>query len=163
MSELKTYEPHKSSIGGLDANVAALLACLIAVIMNFIGGAQWFMWIVPLIFFLMEKDSMLVKSHAIQAFTLGVVGAIIYIILDIIWSAIFVGSGASLFAFGLSGSGAAWFGLMAVSVIKWVVEIIIAIFLILAMVNAYKYKEYKISWISGLTEKFAAKLNKNKS
>jgi len=147
----------------MDANIAALLACLIAVIMNFIGGAQWFMWIVPLIFFLMEKESMLVKSHAIQAFTLGVVGAIIYIILDIISTAILFGSGVSLLAFGLNGFGAAWGGLIAIGAIKWVVEIIVAIFLILAMVNAYKYKEYRISWIGGLTDKFAAKIGKKNS
>ena len=153
MSTLKTYEPHKSSIGGMDANIAALLAYLIAIIMNFISGAQWFAWIVPLIFFLMEKDSMLVKFHAAQAFVLGVIGAIIYIILSIITFATFT----SVAGWGFALSGGYW-AIVAISV---VVSIIIAIFEILAMINAYKYKEYSIPWIGGLAEKFAAKMNKN--
>lgn len=158
---LKTYEPHKSSIGGMDANIAALLAYLIAIIMNFIGGAQWFAWIVPLIFFLIEKESMLVKFHAAQAFVLAVVGAIIYIILSIISSAIawsYVGSVLSTGnPFAFAG------GLIAITAISVVIGIIIAIFEILAMVNAYKYKEYTIPWIGGLAQKFAEKMNKKAS
>lgn len=159
MSELKTYEPHKSSIGGMDANVAALLAYLIAIIMNFIGGAQWFAWIVPLVFFLMEKDSMLVKFHAAQAFVLAVVGAIIYIILSIISTAIawsYVGT-----ALATGNPFAAVGGVIAIGAIGVVIAIIIAIFEILAMVNAYKYKEYEIPWIGGMARKFVEKFGKN--
>lgn len=149
---LKTYEPHKSSIGGMDANVMALLTYIIAIILNFISGAQWFAWIVPLIILIMEKNSMLVKFHAAQAFVLGVIGAIIYIILTIITWSVFASAG--LWAFGLGG------GYLAVVAISVVISILIAIFEILAMINAYKYKEYSIPFIGGLAEKFSAKMNK---
>jgi uncharacterized membrane protein len=154
---LKTYEPHKSSIGGLDANIAALLAYLVALILNFIPGAHWFTWLVPLVFFFLEKSSMLVKFHAAQAFVLGVIGAIIYIILDIISSAIAWSSVTSWLTGGWGFAG----GLVATAAIGAVVGILIAIFEILAMVNAYKYKEYSIPWIGGLAEKFSAKMNKS--
>jgi len=156
---LKTYEPHKSSIGGMDANLAAFLAYLISLIMLLIGGAHWFAWILPLIFFLMEKNSMLVKFHAAQAFILAVVAGVIFIILDAISWSITWGAVGSVLAtgniFALTG------GWVAVTVIAVIVTIFIVIFEILAMVNAYKYKEYNIPGIGGLAEKFAAKMNKN--
>ena len=154
---LKTYEPHKSSIGGMDANIMALLAYLVALILNFIPGAHWFTWLVPLIIFFLEKDSMLVKFHAAQAFVLGAIGAIIYIILDIISTAVAWSSVSSL----LTGSWGFVGGLWAVAVIGTIIGIIIAIFEILAMINAYKYKEYSIPFIGGLAEKFSAKMNKS--
>jgi uncharacterized membrane protein len=153
---LKTYEPHKSSIGGLDANIAALLAYLVALILNFIPGAHWFTWLVPLIFFFIEKNSMLVKFHAAQAFVLGVIGAIIYIILDIISTAIAWSSVTSWLTGGWGFTG----GIVAVSIIAAIVGILIAVFEILAMVNAYKWKEYSIPWVGGLAEKFSSKVNK---
>lgn len=152
---LRTYEPHKSSLGGTDANIMALLAYLIAIILNFIPGAHWFAWIVPLIIYLMEKDSQLVKFHAAQAFVLSAVGAILYIILDAINAAIWVGSAA----FWLSGSwGAAAAGSIIIGLISIVIAIIIAIFEILAMINAHKYSEYNIPFIAGLAEKFREKV-----
>lgn len=153
---LKTYEPHKSSIGGMDANIVALLAYLVALILNFIPGAHWFTWLVPLIFFFLEKNSMLVKFHAAQAFVLGAVAAIIYIVLDIISTAIAWSSVGSWLAGGWGFVGGIW----AVAVIGAIVGILIAVFEILAMINAYKYKEYSIPWIGGLAEKFSAKMNK---
>lgn len=156
---LKTYEPHKSSIGGMDANVAAFLAYLISLIMLLIGGAHWFAWIVPLVFFLMEKNSMLVKFHAAQAFVLAVVAGVIFIILDAIswsitWSAV-----GSFWATGnvLAAAG----GWVAVTVIAVIVTIIILIFEIIAMVNSYKNKEYEMPWIGGLAHKFVDKFSKN--
>ena len=158
--ELKTYEPHKSSIGGMDANVLALLVYVIAVIFNFIGGLHWFAWVVPLIFFYIEKDSQLVKFHAAQAFVLGVVSAIIYIILDIISTAVawsYVGNLLSGNAIGFFG------GFWVIAIISIIVAVVLAIFEIIAMSNAYKYKEYNIPLIGGLAEKFKAMAGKNKA
>lgn len=154
---LKTYEPHKSSIGNMDANIMALLAYLIALIMNFIPGAHWFAWLVPLIFFILEKNSMLVKFHAAQAFTLALVGAVIYIILDIISTAVAWGSVGSWLTGGWGFVGGLW----AVAIISTIIGILIAVFEILAMVNAYQYKEYSIPLIGGLAEKFSSKMNKS--
>ncbi len=155
---LKTYEPHKSSIGGMDANIAAFLAYLISLIMLLIGGAHWFAWILPLIFFLMEKNSMMVKFHAAQAFVLAVVAAVIFIILDAIsWSITWSAVGSFWATGNLLAAAGGW---VAVTVIAVIVTIVIVIFEILAMINAYKYKEYNIPWIGGLAEKFSAKFGK---
>ena len=149
---MKTYEPHKSSIGGMDANIMALLTYVIAIILNFISGVQVFAWIVPLIIYFVEKDSMLVKFHAAQAFVLGVFGAIIYLIIWIV-TAIFFSSAAGLYSF-LAGGAGGYYALLAISV---VISIIIAIFEIISMINAYKYKEYSIPFFGGLAEKFKEK------
>lgn len=147
---IKTYEPHKSSLGGLDANIMALLAYVIAIILNFIPFIQWVAWIAPLIIYLQEKDSQLVKFHAAQAFVLGLIGAVIYIIMNIITWATF--SSLSGIAYYLGG------GFAVTAVIGTIVGILIAIAEIIAMINAYQNKEWSIPIIGGLAEKFKEKV-----
>src|SRR6185369_8458392 len=62
--------PGKSSTG-LDENVAALLSYI-------------FGWVSGLIFFLIEKDSRLVRFHAMQSLLLNVLAAIIGIVIWVI-------------------------------------------------------------------------------
>jgi uncharacterized membrane protein len=61
----------KSSTG-LDENVAALLSYV-------------FTWLSGLIFFLMEKESRLVRFHAMQAILLGATAIILGIVLWVAW------------------------------------------------------------------------------
>src|SRR5204863_4714315 len=62
----------KSSTG-LDENVAALLSYI-------------FGWVSGLIFFLIEKDSRLVRFHAMQSILLNVAAVVIGIALWILWA-----------------------------------------------------------------------------
>ena len=59
--------PNKSSTG-MDANTAAGLSVLLAVLGIAIG---------PLIFFFIEKDSQFVKTHSMQALVLSIVAWVI--------------------------------------------------------------------------------------
>ncbi len=147
---VKAYEPHKSSIGGMDANIVALLTYILAIIFNFIGGLHWFGWAIPLVFFLMEKNSQLVKFHAAQSFVLALIGAIIYIILDAItWATL---SSVGGWAYFLGG------GWAATAIIATIVGILIAIAEVIAMINAYQNKEWSIPFIGDLAEKFREKV-----
>src|SRR5829696_8915735 len=66
----------KSSTG-LDENVAALLSYILG-------------WVSGLVFFLIEKDSRLVRFHAMQSLLLNVSAAIIAIALWIVFAILFV-------------------------------------------------------------------------
>jgi Predicted membrane protein len=150
---VKTYEQHKSSIGGMDANLAALLVYIISAIVSFIPYLQFVAFVVPIIFLMQEKDSELVKFHARQAFALYLVTSIVSIIMNvIIWA-----SAASFMANPL-GAYNALAGLGVLSLIVGIVGLIILIFAIMAMINAYKYKEYAIPFFNDLGNKLAGKI-----
>jgi len=164
MSNSKTYEAHKSSIGNMDANVMALITYIAAIVMSLIPYLNYFAWAVPLVFFIIEKKSGLVKFHAMQALVLEVVFAVIAIILAII-SGIVVAAAYAGAVTSLEGAlnyAAGSLGAVVIfSVITWIVCIVFTVFQIIAMINAYKYKEYKIPVIGGLAEKFSAKFSEN--
>lgn len=56
------YEPHKSSIANLDANLVALFVYLIPMLVGFAFHASALAWIIPLVVFFVEKDSDLLNS-----------------------------------------------------------------------------------------------------
>jgi uncharacterized membrane protein len=146
-------EPHKSSIGNLDANVVALLAYLAAGIIGWIPYIGYIAWAVPLVFFFMEKSSTFVKFHAMQAFVLNAISAIIGFLLTVIIGGV-VGAAAINDLEGAMGALAA---VAAIGVIVTIISLIFTIFAIIALVNAYKYKMYYIPLIGKLAEKFAGK------
>ena len=155
---VKTYEPHKSSIGSLDANIAALLVYVISAIVSFIPYVQFAAFVVPIIFLYQEKSSELVRFHARQALALYLVTSIISIIMNIImWVSVasFVAAPTLENALGAYGALAS---LWWISFIVGIVGLIILIFAILAMVNAYKYKEYSIPFFGDLGQKLAGKI-----
>lgn len=159
---MKVYEPHKSSIGNLDANVMALLTYVSAIILSFIPFVQYVSWLLPLIFFYMEKNSNLVKFHAIQAFALFLVSAIIDIIINVIVGIAGAATAASIASnpYDLNSYFGAWAGVAAASVVIGIIGLVFLIFGILAMVKAYKYEEYAMPVFGKLAEKFSSKFKK---
>lgn len=153
---LKTYEPHKSSLGSMDANVMALLCYVIAAVISFIPYVQFVAWLVPLYIYKKETNSELVKFHAIQAFALYLVSAIISLILNIIIWTTTVATIASGFSIGFGAFGAA----VVLSTIVGIISLIFLIFAIITIIKAYKYEEYSIPFFGNLSQKFAAKINK---
>ena len=149
-----SVEPHKSSIGDTNANIIAMVTYIASVIIAFIPYVQWFSWIVPLIFFFMEKNSPFVKFHAMQSTLLHIVSAIFSLIFSIItWVII---SSNPWYAYGslfLGGGGP----LLILSIFGLIVTIVIAILAVLAMYNAYMYKAYHIPALGNLADKFMAK------
>lgn len=159
---MKVYEPHKSSIGNMDANVMALLTYVSAVILSFIPFVQYVSWLLPLIFFYMEKNSTLVKFHALQAFTLFLIFAIIDVIVNIIAAIATAATAAAIASnpYDLNSYFGAWAGVAAAGIIMGIIGLIFLIFGIIAMVKAYKYEEYAMPVFGKLAAKFSSKLNK---
>ena len=126
----------KSSTG-LEENLAALLSYV-------------FGWVSGLIFFLIEKDSRLVRFHAMQSLLLNVVAGVVAIAL---WIVLFV-----LFMIATQVSGALTTLLGFVSILIWLVFIAaIVIGVVMCLIKAYQGQYFKLPIIGNFAEKFSAK------
>jgi len=126
----------KSSTG-LDENIAALLSYV-------------FGWVSGLIFFLIEKDSRLVRFHAMQSLLFNVLVAVVGIAL---WIVLFV---VFMIAAQISGTLATLLSL--VSILVWGVFLLgIVAGFILCLVKAFQGQYFKLPVIGNFAEKFSAK------
>ena len=128
--------PAKSSTG-LDENVAALLSYV-------------FGWISGLIFFLIEKDSRLVRFHAMQSLLLNIVGAVFGIALWIlvIFSTFVIGYASGILSFLVN---------LVLGLVATVVGIGLLIGVIICLVKAFQGQYFKLPVIGNLAEKYSAK------
>jgi uncharacterized membrane protein len=126
----------KSSTG-LDENIASLLSYV-------------FGWVSGLIFFLIEKDSRLVRFHAMQSLLFNVLVAVVGIAL---WIVLFV---VFMIAAQISGTLATLLSL--VSILVWGVFLLgILAGFILCLVKAFQGQYFKLPVIGNFAEKFSAK------
>lgn len=126
----------KSSTG-LDENIAALLSYV-------------FGWVSGLVFFLIEKDSRLVRFHAMQSLLFNVLVAVVVFVMWIVFFVLF------LIVSQISDVLSGIFGLVAT--LLWVViGIGILIAWIMCLVKAYNRQYYKLPIIGNFAEKFSAK------
>ena len=126
----------KSSTG-LDDNIAALLSYI-------------FGWIGGLIFFLIEKDSRLVRFHAMQSLLLNVAVAIIVVVLLIVFSVVL------LITTQISGVLSGLFSILATLI--WVVFAIgVLIAVVMCLIKAYGRQYFKLPIIGNFAEKFSQK------
>ena len=126
----------KSSTG-LDDNIAALLSYI-------------FGWVSGLIFFIMEKDSRLVRFHAMQSILLNAVALVVGIALWIGWVVIAI-VGAMI-----SDSLGALFGfLFGLLLVVFYIAIFVAA--ILCLIKAYQRQYFKLPVIGNFAEKFSTK------
>lgn len=126
----------KSSLG-LDENIAALLAYL-------------FGWVSGLIFFLLEKDSKLVRFHAMQSILFNVVILVLSVVL---WIVSFV---LILMMAMLPDVMASLMGLVT-SLIWLVFSVALLVGWILCLVRAYQGTFFKLPIIGNMAEKIVNK------
>ncbi|HJU94185.1 MAG TPA: DUF4870 domain-containing protein [Pyrinomonadaceae bacterium] len=124
----------KSSTG-LDENVAALL--------SYIAG-----WVSGLVFFLIEKDSRLVRFHAMQSILLNVVALVIGIGLWFVWA-----FGTIIFA-SISDILGSIVGLV-LGLLIFVFWIGMLIALVMCLIKAYQKQYFKLPVIGNFAEKFS--------
>lgn len=129
-------QPAKSSTG-LDENVAALLSYV-------------FNWVSGLVFFLIEKESRLVRFHAMQSLILSVTFFVVMIALYIVWIVLAIIAGQ------ISGLLGTLVGLV-VGLIIFAVFIAAVIGWILGMIKAFQGQYFKLPVIGNFAEKFSAK------
>ena len=126
----------KSSTG-LDENLAALLSYVVG-------------WISGLVFFLIEKDSRLVRFHAMQSILLNVVALVlgVGIWILVIFTTFFVGYVSGILSFLLN---------LVLGLVGFVVGIGILVGVVLCLIKAYQGQYFKLPVIGNLAEKFSAK------
>jgi uncharacterized membrane protein len=127
----------EKSSTGLDANLAALLSYV-------------FGWVSGLVFFLIEKESRLVRFHAMQSILLNLVIAVAAIVLWIV-TFIFILIGAALpdILGSLLGLVATlvWLAFSVGLLITWV----------MCLIRAYQYQYFKLPLIGNMAEKIVNK------
>ena len=126
----------KSSTG-LDENIAALLSYI-------------FGWVSGLIFFLIEKDSRLVRFHAMQSILFNV---LIIVLVFVFWILTFI---LVLIGAAIGDVIGTIFSLLAT--LLWLVfSVGILIAWILCLVKAFQGQYFKLPIIGNFAEKFSAK------
>ena len=126
----------KSSTG-LDENIAALLSYI-------------FGWVSGLIFFLIEKDSRLVRFHAMQSILFNVLVAIAAFVL---WIVVFI---LVMILSYVSNALGSLVGLLATLI--WLLFLLgIAIAWVFCLIKAYQSQYFKLPIIGNFAEKFSAK------
>ena len=127
----------EKSSTGLDANLAALLSYV-------------FGWVSGLVFFLIEKESRLVRFHAMQSILLNIVIAVVSILLWIV-SFVFILIGMQLP--DIMGT-LMWF----VASLVWLVFCVgVLIAWVMCLIRAYQNQYFKLPVIGNMAEKFANK------
>ena len=129
-------QPGKSSTG-LDENIAALLAYV-------------FGWVSGLVFFLIEKDSKLVRFHAMQSIMFNV---LILVLSVVLWIVTFVLVLAMAALPDVMGS---LIGFLT-SIIWLVFSVALLIAWILCLVRAYQGQFFKLPVIGNMAEKIVNK------
>ena len=136
MSSQPPVQTAKSSTG-LDENIAALL--------SYIAG-----WITGLVFFLIEKDSRLVRFHAMQSLILSGGG---FVVLFVLWIVVFI---LSLILGQISGI-LGFLVSMVFGLVATVIGIAILVGAIIALIKAYQGQYFKLPVVGNLAEKYSAK------
>ena len=157
MSDPIKTAPHKSSLGGLDANLMALLCYVAAFVIGLIPGIRYVAFLAPLVLYFLEKNSRFVKFHAMQAFILELLYMLLGLILSLIGTAVVAGSATSLLTGSAVGLGTAIGGGAVFAVLTGIVSIVAWVFAIIAAIKAYGYTEYEIPMLGGIARTLMGK------
>ncbi len=140
-------QPASSSpLGSMDPKVAAALS---------------YIWIVGVIFFIIEKENKFVRFHALQSILFGVANSIVMFVLAIVAIILTVvfGIGAAAAASGGGGGIATIISLLVwlIWLIFWIVGLAMFGGLIYAAVKAYQGNTFKLPIIGNMAESMVNK------
>ena len=131
-----------SPLGGMDPKIAAAIS---------------YIWIVGVIFFILEKENKFVRFHALQSILFGVANSIILILLGILAFVL-------TFVFGIGGAmvGGAMQSLVSLLIglvwlLFWLIGLLMFAGLIFAAVKAYQGQKFKLPIIGNIAENMVNK------
>jgi len=152
--------PHKSSLG-VDANLLVAATLVVLAATWWIHNVRYFVWIIPLIVFFIEKESAFVKSQACMAAVLGVIRAAVDLLLIFLVRVIMPSTPRSLNA---------WMNLNTSSTLRRYdiamflyyasifIAVVLTICVVLIALMAFLYRDIRLPLIGSLTDKVSAKL-----
>jgi uncharacterized membrane protein len=135
-----------SPLGGMDPKIAAAIS---------------YIWIVGVIFFILEKENKFVRFHALQSILFGIANTVIIMVLAIvafILTLVF-SVGAAAAASGGGDAIASVVGLLIwlIWMIVWLIGLAMFVGLIFAAVKAYQGQTFKLPIIGNMAEKMVNK------
>lgn len=133
----------------MEANIAVLIAYLGGVVIGWIPWLSYIAFLAPLIIFILEKKSKFVRFHAMQSFTLSMIGLVISLLLSLISRLI-----TPLY---YSSPGTALSIISAVNFTGVLVSLAILVVVIIGVVNTFQYKEYRLPLLGDLAYKLLVK------
>jgi uncharacterized membrane protein len=138
--------PGSSPLGGLDPKIAAAIS---------------YIWIVGVIFFILEKENRFVRFHALQSILFGIANSIILFVLAIVavlLTVVFSIGAAAAASGGSSGIGTL-VGLVVwlIWLIFWLIGLAMFVGLIFAAIKAYQGEKFKLPIIGNMAEKMVNK------
>ena len=131
-----------SPLGGMDPKVAAAIS---------------YIWIVGVIFFILEKENRFVRFHALQSILFGVANSVVIIVLVIVATILTVvfGIGGAMVGGGV-GTLVSLF-VWLIWLIVWLIVMAMFVGLIFAAVKAYQGHMFKLPIIGNMAEKMVNK------
>lgn len=134
--------PSSSPLGGMDPKIAAAIS---------------YIWIVGVIFFILEKEDKFVRFHALQSILFGVANSVILLVLGILAFVL-------TFVFGIGGAmvGGPMQNLVSLLIglvwlLFWVIGLLMFAGLIFAAVKAYQGQKFKLPIIGNIAENMVNK------
>ena len=144
-------EAHKSSLG-MDANIASMIIFVAMVVVSWIPYLKWLTWVVPLVFFLLEKDSKFVRFQAINALAIGVLSAALSFILQIITWIVMPRNVLDVLSMTLSRG----LGVMAfLGALSTIIGLAITVLIVYMLIMANAYKQVELPLIGPLALKYS--------
>lgn len=135
--------PQSSSpLGGMDPKIAAAIS---------------YIWIVGLIFFLLEKENKFVRFHAMQSILFGIANSVIMVVLVILATILTVvfGIGGAMVGGGVSTLVSLFVWL--IWLLFWLIAMAMFVGLIFAAVKAYQGQKFKLPVIGNMAENIVNK------
>lgn len=136
---MKTYQRHQSSIGEIAANIVSVL-CYLSVLLFWGFGL-----VVPLLIFLFEKKSGLVRFHSMQAMLMWLLRCMFGGDIAFEGLAALV-TGDALYLLNPLG----WAGELATIIVRLVVTALVVVCVVAAGVSAYYWREWKVPLLGQL-------------
>jgi uncharacterized membrane protein len=118
------HTPHKSSFG-IDANIVILVVWFGAFVLSLIEALSFLSFSIPFIILFLEKDSTLVKQHAVQAISLFLFNILATLV---------------IFIFPL------------LSLIFWIIALIELALIVVAAQRGWNYQEYELPFIKPIAD-----------
>lgn len=131
-----------SPLGGMDPKLAAAIS---------------YIWIVGVIFFILEKDNKFIRFHALQSILFGVANSIVLILLGILAFVLTLvfGIGGAMVGGGMESLVSLLVGL--IWLLFWLIGLLMFAGLIFAAVKAYQGQKFKLPIIGNIAENIVNK------
>lgn len=148
----------ESSIGGFNSNIVLVIMYCVALFLYLINGCCYFAWAIPVLVYIFENNSDLVKRQSCQAIMLFLIGAIFSFLIYLVQLALVPVTYVQYANVTLSG--VRLFLTTVCSSIYIMGNVIIFILSLIAIIRVYNYNDYAMPIIGEYVSKFKKYLDK---